>query len=783
MSFQPECRNSRFPARASHRRRKRGNRGARREGHGWLSSSVQTVRLLARACIVLALCCWGAGAPLAQDAKLVLIIHSNESALPATIIVDDNIRKAMRSDAPYPLEFFSEFMDAARFSQPEHEARMEMFLREKYAALPIDLVITTGQQALNFVMRRRASLFREVPVLFSGVSEDTPALQNLPPGVSGVVSRLDPVQTLELALRLQPDARQAVVVSGASDFDKEWDRTARGKFRPYESRVKFSYLSGLPMVTLLRELHRLPPDTIVIYLTVIRDGAGENFLPRDAAQMLSDASSAPVYGLYDTYLDHRIVGGYMDTFAAVGTETGRLALQVLAGGKPETIPPHEAETHAFRVDWRQLRRWGLSESRLPPGSVVLFREASLWDQYKGQVVAALGLILLQSLLIATLLVQMRRRRRAEDLVTASEDRMSMAAVSANIGLWHWDVASGDVWVMKSCQKILGLPPRETLDGFLFPVHPDDRPVVRRALETAISTGESFETEYRFILADGSIRWLSARGRAVPGASGGSAKLMGVIVDIDHRKKAELESELHRQEVMHLTRVGVLGELSGTLAHELSHPLATIYTNAQAAQRFLAQEPVDLREIREILDDILAEDKRASEVIRRLRSMLKRGQAQLQPLDLNGVTTEVLDLARGELIARGVDVTTQLASDLPPVRGDRVQLQQVLLNIIFNACEAMIANDLADRKLTIATAPNGLGTAQISVIDRGSGIPANMLDRLFEPFVTTKAQGLGMGLSISHSIIAAHGGRLWATNNPDHGASFFVALPAAEGERP
>jgi len=166
--------------------------------------------------VVLALCCSGTIAARAQQTKLVLILHSNESVLPATVSLDENIRQAMRSEGPYRLEFFSEFMDAARFPEPDQEVRLEAFLREKYAARPIDLVITTGTQALNFMMKRRTSLFPKAPVLFSGVSEDEQVLQNLPPDVSGVVSRFDPVQTLELALRLQPDARQVVVVSGAS---------------------------------------------------------------------------------------------------------------------------------------------------------------------------------------------------------------------------------------------------------------------------------------------------------------------------------------------------------------------------------------------------------------------------------------------------------------------------------------------------------------------------------------------------------------------------------------
>ena len=737
--------------------------------------------MLARACLVLAICCLGASASLAQNAKRVLIIHSSESVLPATVIVDETIRRAMRSDDGFHLEFFSEFMDSERFPQPEQEARLENFLRDKYAARGIDLVITTGPQALNFVMDRRATLFPKAPFLFSVISDDAAKLQNLPKDISGIISRVDPTQTLALALRLQPDANQVVVVSGASNFDTRWDQKARSKFRTYESRLKFSYLSGLPMPKLLYELGRLPPNTIVIYLSMFQDGAGENFLPRDVTQRLSDAASAPLYGLYDTYLDHGIVGGYMDTFAAIGRETGRLGLQVLAGGKPETLPPQEAETRTYRVDWRQLHRWGLSESRLPPGSVLLFKEKSLWDQYWTEIVLAVGLIALQFLFIVVLWIQMGRRRRAEDQVAVSEERMSMAAVSAKIGLWQWDVASGVVWVIKNCQEMLGLRPRETLDGFLLPIHPDDRPVVRRALESAIVTGKPFETEYRLVLADGSIRWLSTRGGAVSDPSGRIFKLMGVVVDIDRRKLAELEAEGQRQELAHLTRVGVVSQLSGALAHELSQPLATIFTNAQAGLRFLAQEPVDLQEIHAILDSIRAEDKRASEIIDRLRIMLRKGKTQPQRLDLNEVVTEVLNLVSSDLIRRGVGVTTELASDLPLIRGDRIQLQQVLLNLIVNACEAMSQNDSGERKLTIVTARNGVGTAQISIVDSGSGIPADQLDELFKPFVSTKAQGLGLGLSISRSIISAHGGRCWAANNPDSGASFFVTLPAVGSE--
>jgi C4-dicarboxylate-specific signal transduction histidine kinase len=200
------------------------------------------------------------------------------------------------------------------------------------------------------------------------------------------------------------------------------------------------------------------------------------------------------------------------------------------------------------------------------------------------------------------------------------------------------------------------------------------------------------------------------------------------------------------------------------------------SNAQAARRMLAREPVDLREIDEILEDIASADRRAGEVIRRLRAMFRRGESNRQLLDLNEVSRDVLDFARSDLLTRHVRVLTRLTPDLPKVQGDIVQIQQVLLNLIVNGCEAMIANEPNDRTLVIETTVIDRDTVGVSVLDNGSGIQADILEQLFEPFVTTKQQGLGLGLTICRSIATAHGGELWAGNNEDRGSAFRLLLP-------
>ena len=251
--------------------------------------------------------------------------------------------------------------------------------------------------------------------------------------------------------------------------------------------------------------------------------------------------------------------------------------------------------------------------------------------------------------------------------------------------------------------------------------------------------------------------------------------LNIVRDISDRKRAELNIAVQQRQLAHLNRVATMGELSGAIAHELSQPLTAILTNAQAARRLIAQDPSDLPEARAALEDIVANGKRAGVVIERLRALLKKDSSSFEPLDLNVVAREVLDLAHSDLVARRVTVTTWLDPTLGPVRGDRIQMQQVLLNLLLNAVESMSTTAPDQRQLLVTTKLKE-GLAEISVADRGAGIPEERLDAVFEPFVTFRDEGLGLGLAISRSIIVAHGGRITAENNPDGGSTFRCFLP-------
>ncbi|HZX89845.1 MAG TPA: MASE1 domain-containing protein [Rudaea sp.] len=371
-------------------------------------------------------------------------------------------------------------------------------------------------------------------------------------------------------------------------------------------------------------------------------------------------------------------------------------------------------------------------------------------------------------------------RRSKEALRVSEGRMSLAVESAQLTLWNWDVASDTVWATDQGRKFFGFEPNEPMDHATLAghVHPDDRAVRAAAIRQTLATGGSYESEFRIILPDGTVRWIAARGRSHGNAiNGAPQRVIGISMDITRQKQAAAEAQLQREELAHLSRVAVLSTLTGSLAHELNQPLTSILSNAQAGQRFLSHDPPDLVEVSAILSDIVHADRRAGEIIWRLRAMLRRGEVVLQQVSVNDSLEELLRLIGSDLIARGVSVSNLTAAGLPPAVADRVQLQQVFLNLIVNACDAMASNPVESRKLTLTTSIEE-NEIRVGVLDCGVGLPDDP-DTLFQPFHSTKVGGLGMGLSICRTLVTSHGGRLWAERRAERGAAFYVALPVAK----
>ena len=381
--------------------------------------------------------------------------------------------------------------------------------------------------------------------------------------------------------------------------------------------------------------------------------------------------------------------------------------------------------------------------------------------------------------LAALIAERRVRTNA---LRESEARFRTMADTAPVFIWMSGVDKLRTFFNKSWLNFTGRALDQELgNGWAEGVHPDDRERCLAKYADAFDARREFAMEYRLRRHDGEYCWVSDKGVPRWAPDGTFLGYIGCADDITPRKDAELAAERHRAELAHVARLSTMGELAASLAHELNQPLTAILSNAQAAERFLASDQVDLDEVREILREVVEDDKRASEVIRRLRALVRKEPPTLAPLDLGSVISDVVRFVHGDAVRRDGRVSFAVALGLPSVQGDRIELQQVLLNLLVNAFDAMKDCPTREREVSVRAALDGGGMVKVAVRDRGTGVGAGDLDRIFEPFHTTKRDGLGMGLSISRNIIAAHGGRLWAENNSDRGATFCFTVPVAKGQ--
>ncbi|QQS53558.1 MAG: histidine kinase [Candidatus Competibacteraceae bacterium] len=583
---------------------------------------------------------------LAGEDRRVLVLYSNHRLLPANLEFEAGLRETLASST----ELSAEFLDYPRFDGESYIRALTTFLREKYALRPPTVLVAGGGEALDFLLRHRAELFPGSPVVHAAVTRSfLSSLPSLPADVVGVPIQYDFLGTIKLALRWHPHARRLVVVTGASTRDRAWEAELRGEVLQFQDRVTVEFLASLPTDAVLQRLSELDSDTVVFTPGYFEDGVGHQFSPREAARLMADTAAAPVYGPFNTFMGTGIVGGLMPNFAAMGRQAGHIVNDLLNGAalRLPTIMPN-----TLNVDWRQIHRWGIDANAIPGDSIVWFKTPTFLEAHRTAAILAAAVFVLQAGLIIGLLIERRRRRRAE-----------------------------------------------------------------------------------------------------------------------------LVTQRQRFELAHAARLAVAGELTGAIAHEINQPLGAILSNADTADLLLESGTDRRDEIREILADIRRDDLRASEVIGRLRALLAKQVLERQPFDLNEAVTDIEFILRAEARRRRVILDLRPATTAAPLIGDRIQIQQVLLNLVLNAMDA-VADESADRRMVVVSVAHGVGGIVLTVRDRGHGIASEHLPLIFDSFFSTKRQGMGLGLSIVRTLVEAHEGRVWAESGPGDGAVFQVEWPTA-----
>ena len=606
--------------------------------------------------VALLLATLGPGRAADPEPKRVLMLQSFGLRFKPWTDFAEFLRPQMIKQSKVPIDFQDHSLLSARVDDDKALAPFIGYLQALYGAKPPDLIVALGAPAAEFVQRYRAQLFPKTPMMFTSVEARRVQYDKLTEYDTVAAAAHNFPAAIETILKVLPDTKVIAVVNGASPNETFWQGVLERELAPFSGRVELRWYNKLSFEDILKDAAHLPPHSAIFWHLMSVDAAGVTHEGTAALHRLSAAANAPIFSYLDGFFDGSIVGGSMHSIEKGMAIAAAAAIRILNGEKAGDVKVAPSQFELPRFDWRQMQRFGISDSHLPPGSTVYFREPSVWERYLWLIASVVAVLLIQAGLIAILLREHRRRQLAE---VQSRQRMT--------------------------------------------------------------------------------------------------------------------------ELAHVNRFATAGELTASIAHEINQPLGSILTNAETAAAILQSQRPDIAalsdvvELREIVNDILQDDRRATEVIRRMRSLLKKAPFELKQLDLNEVAQETIGFLSALTVSRKFEMVNVITSDALTILGDRIQLQQVILNLVLNGVEAMKDTSRESRTISIRTARVDQ-FAELSVSDRGPGIPEDKLKQVFEPFYSSKAEGMGMGLSIARTIIEAHNGFISASNREHGGASFTIRLP-------
>ena len=500
---------------------------------GWARNAWMAITLLA----------FAAGNATAAEPKRVLLLHSFGPNFQAEDTFAGYLRTDLAEKSPYPIDRYEVSLEIARFTDGERDEAFVSYLRAIFADHPPDLIVTMISPAARFIQRHRRDLFPSTPVIFAALDARAIKDATLTANDTMVAVSIDLTAVIENILRTLPNTTTLAVVMGDAPIEKFWVKEFLLAFRPFEGRVKSVFLNDLSFGEVQKQVAALPPASAIYFGDLVIDAQGVPYRQEEVLARLHAVANAPIFGRFDYQLGEGIVGGPLLSVHALSRKTAEVAAQILGGTSPGDIKTPAQKLGEPEFDWRELRRWGIRQADLPSGSTISFREPTLWEQYRWYILAAAGLSGFGAILIAGLLLNWLRLRRAHDRLRTSEEGMSLAAIAAKLRFWVWDIPRDEVRASESDWSSGNWHSAHPVqfDQFIDVVHPDDRASLRQAVRGALEGDGQYETEYRVMSPDSTVRWIAARGRIEFDYYGKPRQLRAISIDITERRRAEDEA--------------------------------------------------------------------------------------------------------------------------------------------------------------------------------------------------------------------------------------------------
>jgi len=687
----------------------------------------------------------------------VLLLHSFGREIAPFNTFSERFRTELAQAFGVSVDFHDVALESARAEGNQQEEALVNYLRALYSEEGLNLVVTIGGPAARFAQKNRQRVFPSVPLLISSVDQRHLENASLNDNDAVVAVMNEPVRLIDNILQLLPETTNIVVVLGSSPLGKFWGEELRNYFQQFTNRLNFDWFSGLAFAEMQSRAAALPPRSAIFYVILAVDAEGVPQEEERALEAFHAVANAPIFGLHDTQMGHGVVGGPLMAIGDLSRTTAGVAARILRGEPAGTIKTAVQRAGQPVYDWRELRRWGISEARLPMGSLIKFRQPTFWELYRRRIMAVISLCLLEAILIFLLIVNLVKRRRAQQGLRESEERLSLAVAAADIGVWMLEVSREQVWATANWRRMFGFPIDAVIafDAVFERIHPDDRAAVKRAFQLAIETRTDYASEFRIVRPDGT-RWIAARGRLNAATGMAPARLLGAAVDITERKQSEQAAHEFTGRLISAQeqeRARLAKELHDGLSQDLS-------LLAVELDLFAQKPPGSPRQISQLMQEFSTQTKELSNEVHRLSHGLH--PAKLEQL---GLAAAIGGFCREVNAGRLISVTFE-CRDVP--RSLPHELALCLYRVTQEALQNVVKHSGA-KNATVELRKED-DEIRLRVTDDGKG---------FDTTVGKTAGALGL-VGMCERMRLVHGDISWESA-PGQGTRVIVRAPIAVGE--